>query len=78
MDRKKYSKDEILALYLNTIPYGSNAYGVESASQIYFNKPAKELSLAEAALIASLPQAPTYYSPWGFHIDELIQRKIMF
>ncbi|MEK7634511.1 MAG: transglycosylase domain-containing protein [Patescibacteria group bacterium] len=72
---KKYSKDEILALYLNTIPYGSNAYGVESASQIYFNKPAKELSLAEAALIASLPQAPTYYSPWGFHIDELIQRK---
>src|SRR3990167_2878417 len=60
---KKYSKDEILALYLNTIPYGSNAYGIESASQIYFNKPAKELSLAEAALIASLPQAPTYYSP---------------
>lgn len=72
---QKYSKDEILSLYLNTIPYGSNAYGIESASQIYFNKPAKELSLAEAALIASLPQAPTYYSPWGFHIDELTQRK---
>ena len=72
---KKYSKDEILALYLNTIPYGSNAYGIESASQIYFNKPAKELSLAETALIASLPQAPTYYSPWGFHTNELMQRK---
>lgn len=72
---KNYSKDEILALYLNTIPYGSNTYGIEAASQTYFNKPAKELSLAEAALIASLPKAPTYYSPWGFHIDELMQRK---
>jgi len=72
---QRYSKDEVLNLYLNQIPYGSNAYGIESASQIYFNKSAKELNLAEAALLASLPKAPTYYSPWGIHKEELLQRK---
>lgn len=72
---QRYSKDEILHLYLNQISYGSNAYGIESASQIYFGKPAKELNLAEAALLASLPKAPTYYSPWGIHKKELFQRK---
>ncbi|MEK9154520.1 MAG: PBP1A family penicillin-binding protein [Patescibacteria group bacterium] len=72
---KNYSKDEILTLYLNTIPYGSNAYGIEAASQIFFGHPAKELSLAEAALLVSLPKAPTYYSPWGSHTDELLHRK---
>lgn len=72
---QRYSKDEILGLYFNQIPYGSNAYGIESASQIYFNKSAKELNLAEAALLASLPKAPTYYSPWGIHKEELLQRK---
>jgi 1A family penicillin-binding protein len=72
---QRYSKDEILGLYLNQISYGSNAYGIEAASRIYFNKPAKELNLAEAALLASLPKAPTYYSPWGIHKDELLQRK---
>ena len=72
---KRYSKDEILELYLNQIPYGSNAYGIEAASQVYFNKSAKDLSLAEAALLASLPKAPTYYSPWGAHVQELEQRK---
>lgn len=70
-----YSKDEILNLYLNQIPYGSNAYGIEAASQIYFAKQAKNLSLAEAALLAGLPKAPTYYSPWGTHADELTERK---
>ncbi len=70
-----YSKDEILNLYLNQISYGSNAYGIEAASQIYFAKPAKELTLAEAALLTSLPKAPTYYSPWGTHINELLERK---
>jgi 1A family penicillin-binding protein len=59
----KLSKDEILDLYLNAIPYGSTAYGIEAASQTFFDKPAKNLSLAEAALLAGLPQAPTYYSP---------------
>ncbi len=70
-----YSKDEILDLYLNHIPYGRNYYGVEAASQAFFNKPAKELTLSEAALVAAVPQAPTYYSPWGEHVDELMERK---
>jgi len=59
----KLTKDEILGLYLNAIPYGSTAYGIEAASQTYFDKPARDLSLAEAAMLAGLPQAPTYYSP---------------
>ncbi len=72
---KKFSKDEILNLYLNQIPYGSNAYGVEAAAKTFFDKKAKDLNLAEAALLASLPQAPSYYSPWGSHSDELMARK---
>lgn len=72
---KKYSKDEILELYLNQIPYGSNAYGIEAAAKTYFGKPTEELSIAESALLAAIPKAPTYYSPYGSHKDELIQRK---
>ncbi len=71
----KYSKDEILSLYLNQIPYGSNAYGIEAASQTFFNKPAEKLSLAESALLAGLPKAPSYYSPWGSHVSDLLSRK---
>jgi membrane peptidoglycan carboxypeptidase len=71
----KFSKDEILAMYLNEIPYGSNTYGVEAASQTFFGKPARELTLDEAATIAALPQATTYYSPYGSHRDALIGRK---
>lgn len=71
----KFSKDEILAMYLNEIPYGSNAYGVEAAAQTFFGKPARELTLDEAALIAALPQATAYYSPYGSHLDALIGRK---
>ncbi|MCD6422183.1 penicillin-binding protein, partial [bacterium] len=70
-----YSKDQILEMYLNTIPYGSNAYGVEAAAQTFFGKSAKDLNLAECALLAALPKAPTYYSPYGSHIDELMARK---
>ncbi len=70
-----FSKDEILAMYLNEIPYGSNAYGIEAASQTFFGKPARELSLDEAALIAALPQATAYYSPYGLHQDALSARK---
>ncbi|OGG40524.1 hypothetical protein A2116_02450 [Candidatus Jorgensenbacteria bacterium GWA1_49_17] len=70
----KYSKDEIFALYLNQIPYGSNAYGVEAASQIYFNKSVRDASPMEAVIIASLPQAPSYYSPWGSHTEDLFKR----
>lgn len=75
---KKYSKDEILELYLNQIPYGGNAYGIEAASQTFFKKNAKDLNLAEAALLASLPKAPSYYSPWGGHLNELLARKNYF
>lgn len=71
----KYSKDEILSFYLNQIPYGSNAYGVEAASQTYFNKSVKDVSLAESAVLAALLRAPSYYSPWGAHADELTTRK---
>ncbi|HWQ59543.1 MAG TPA: PBP1A family penicillin-binding protein [Candidatus Fimivivens sp.] len=72
---QKFSKDEILGMYLNEIPYGSNAYGIEAAAQTFFGKTAKDLSLDEAAILASLPNAPTYYSPYGSHTAALISRK---
>jgi membrane peptidoglycan carboxypeptidase len=58
-----YKKDDILKMYLNEIPYGSNAYGVKVAAKTYFNKELKDITLEEAAILAALPQAPTYYSP---------------
>lgn len=70
-----YSKDQILNLYLNEIPYGSNAYGIEAAAETYYGKHAEELSLAESAYLAALPKAPTHYSPYGSHRDELEKRK---
>ncbi len=70
-----FSKDEILGMYLNEIPYGSNTYGIEAAAQTFFRKPARELTLDEAALLASLPKAPSYYSPYGLHTDALKIRK---
>jgi len=70
-----YSKDEILNLYLNQVPYGGNAYGIEAAAQTFFGKNAKDLNIDEAAFLAALPQSPTYYSPWGVHFDELVDRK---
>lgn len=72
---RRYEKDQILEWYLNQIPFGPNIYGAESASQTYFNKPAKELSLAEAASLAAMIQAPSYLSPYGQHTDELFIRK---
>ena len=71
----KFSKDEILGMYLNEIPYGSNAYGIEAAAQTFFGKRAKDLTIDEAALIASLPKAPTYYSPYGSHPEALKKRQ---
>ena len=62
-----YSKNQILEMYLNQAPYGSVAYGIEAAAQTYFAKSAKDLTLAEAALLAGLPAAPTRYSPFGAH-----------
>lgn len=70
-----YSKDKILSMYLNQIPYGSTAYGIESASELYFDKPAKDLTLAEASLIAGLPQSPTRYSPFGAHPELAKERQ---
>jgi 1A family penicillin-binding protein len=72
---QRYSKDEILNLYLNQVSYGANTYGVEAAAQTYFSKSAKDLSLTEAATLAALPKAPSYYSPWGSHKEELEHRK---
>ncbi len=71
----RFTKDEILQLYLNEIPYGSTAYGVQAASQTYFDKDVHTLTLAESALLASLPKAPSYYSPWGNNRDKLIARQ---
>ena len=71
---RTYSKDDILNLYLNQIPYGSSAYGIESAAQTFFGKNAKDLTLLEAAYLVSLPKAPSFYSPCGKHRDELATR----
>lgn len=60
-----YSKDQILEMYLNTVAYGGSTYGIEEASWRYFDKSSKDLSLAQAALLAGLPQAPSTYTPFG-------------
>lgn len=60
-----YSKEQILEMYLNQVPYGGTAWGIEVAAERYFSKSVKDLTLAEAALLAGLPQAPTLYSPFG-------------
>lgn len=62
---KTYTKDEILEMYLNQVPYGGSTYGVEEASKRYFGKSAEHLNLAEAAFLAGLPQSPSHYSPFG-------------
>lgn len=62
---RNYSKEEIFLLYLNQIYFGSGAYGVEAASKMYFSKHVKDLNLPECALLAGLPRAPNYYSPFN-------------
>ncbi len=62
-----YTKDQILELYLNHAPYGGTAYGIQAASRQFFDKDAKDLTIAQAALLAGLPQSPTKYSPFGAH-----------
>lgn len=71
-----YSKDKILEMYLNQISYGGSAYGIETASQTYFGKTAKELTLAESAFLAGLPAAPSVYSPYGTHPEEGKSRQL--
>ena len=70
-----YSKDQILGLYLNQAPYGPTISGVEEASEDYFGVPVSQLNIAQSAVLAAIPQAPTYYSPWGSHTTELIKRQ---
>lgn len=65
-----YPKNKILEMYLNQVAYGGTAYGVDAASQVYFNKPVSDLTLAESAFLAGLPQAPSRYAPFGSHPEE--------
>ncbi|KPJ54777.1 hypothetical protein AMJ47_03460 [Parcubacteria bacterium DG_72] len=72
---RRYSKDQILEWYLNQIPLGVNIYGVQSAAKTYFQKDAKELTLAESACLAAIIKGPSYYSPFGKNIEALLGRK---
>lgn len=71
---RKYTKDEILQIYLNEVPYGGTAWGIEAAAQTYFDKEAKDLTLAEAVILAGLPQSPSFYSPYGTNPKAYIER----
>ncbi|MBI4995269.1 penicillin-binding protein [Candidatus Peregrinibacteria bacterium] len=73
---RAYDKNKILELYLNRIPYGNNAYGAEMAAKMYFGKSAKDLTLAEASILASLPKAPTFYSPYGPNAYSKLEREV--
>ena len=70
-----YTKDQILAMYLNEVSYGGSNYGIEEASESYFDKSVKDLSLAEAAFLAGLPKSPTTYSPYGQNPDMAFERQ---
>jgi 1A family penicillin-binding protein len=72
---KILSKDKILELYLNEAPYGGSIYGIEEASKMFFGKNSKDLNLVEAAYLAAIPNAPTYYSPYGKNKEALDSRK---
>lgn len=71
----RYSKDDILEMYLNYVPYGGTAWGIEAAAQTFFDKSAKDLSLGEAAYLAGLPQSPSRYSPFGNSPELGVQRQ---
>ena len=70
----KYSKDDILKMYLNEVPYGGTAFGVESAAETYYGKKVKDLNLVESAILAGLPQRPSAYSPYSSTPDAYINR----
>jgi membrane peptidoglycan carboxypeptidase len=72
---KVLSKDEILSMYLNENPYGGTLYGVEEASQAFFATSSSAVSIAQAAYLAAIPQAPTHYSPYGKYRADLEKRK---
>ena len=70
-----YKKDDILKLYLNEIPYGNQAYGIQAAAKTYFQRDAKDLTLPQSAMLAAIPNLPTYYNPYGNNRDDLIKRQ---
>ena len=70
-----YSKNQILEMYLNQIPYGGTAYGIEAAAQTYFGKHAKDLDLAESSMLAGLPEEPSVFSPYGTHPELAKERQ---
>jgi penicillin-binding protein 1C len=72
---REYNKDEILGIYLNEIPYGGNVFGISEAAETFFSKKPADITLAEAAYLAAIPNAPTHYSPYGTHKDDLENRK---
>ncbi len=72
---KRLTKDEILSVYLNEMPYGGTIYGVQEASRYFYGKDASDVTLAEAAYLAALPQRPSYFSPHGKNFDKLEKRK---
>lgn len=72
---RNLTKDQIFNLYLNETSYGGTIYGIEEASQAFFAKSSKDLSITESAYLAAIPQAPTYYSPYGNHREDLENRK---
>ncbi|MBI1934469.1 penicillin-binding protein, partial [Candidatus Peregrinibacteria bacterium] len=74
---RRYTKEELLELYLNWIPFGQNAYGVEQASRTYFGIPAQKLSLAQAAVLAALPQRPSYFNPYGAHTHTGVSDQVL-
>jgi 1A family penicillin-binding protein len=71
---KKYSKDQILQMYLNEVPYGGTSWGVGAAAETYFGKDVKDLDLVECAILAGMPQAPSTYSPYSSTPTAYIQR----
>lgn len=74
-----YSKNEILEGYLNTINYGHGMYGIQNASQFYFDKDAKDLTLAEASLLVGIPKSPSYYSPMvNYELSKKRQVNILY
>lgn len=72
---QRFSKDQILEMYLNAIPYGSRSYGIEAAAQTFFGASSHDLTIAQAATLAAMPQAPTRYSPYGSHVEDLKNRQ---
>ncbi len=72
---RRYSKDEILEIYLNNINYGNMAYGVDAAARTYFGKSASDLTLGEAAFLAGLPQSPATYDPFHGGLDAALKRQ---